>query len=262
MKNFGITSEKALDLLKGDVKTVTIKTYSIKDGKRELMIHSIDEYNHDGYKCLFLDFQTNGMLELRKVFRFDKNGNKIGYINYDASNFRDSYGEYRLDWKGRIVSKSHNGEIEEAYEYNANSQISVVHYPTIGARDIYEYDKNGLAINQLSLRDEGSLFSSYFDEPNKKLTIFENDHWGNIVMMLVYDAETKKLLFTQKNKFNKHGDEIESIEFNEDGSVYGHIKYDYEYDEKGNWIIRRALTKEAHVYEEFIRTIIYYNQNL
>ena len=52
MKNFGIKSDRTLDFLIGDVKSVTNKTFQIKDGIKELNDHSMREYNSDGYRSL------------------------------------------------------------------------------------------------------------------------------------------------------------------------------------------------------------------
>jgi hypothetical protein len=75
--------------------------------------------------------------------------------------------------------------------------------------------------------------------------------------MKVYNAETKELLFTQKNTINNQGDEIESIGYNGDGSVHAHVKYEYKYDNFGNWIYKKTFTKEGRIYREEERVITY-----
>ena len=206
MKNFGIKSDRTLDFLIGDVKSVTNKTFQIKDGIKELNDHSMREYNSDGYRSLSIYFEKSGGLKLRQVSCFDDQGNKIGYTNYNANDLRDSQGKYELDYNGKIVRKFHNGELEESYEYDDKNNITVVHYANTGGRDIYEYDDNGLAIQQLSLSGDNSMFGNLFGGPKKQLTTFVNDRWGNITEMKVYNAETRELLLTQKNTINNHGD--------------------------------------------------------
>lgn len=259
MKNFGIKSDRTLDFLIGEVKSVTNKTFDLKDGVKELSDHSTREYNSDGYRSLSIYYEKSGDIRLRQVSRFDDEGNKIGYINYNANDLRDSQGKYELDYEGKIVSKFHNGEHEESYEYDDNDNITEVFYPNTGGRDIYEYDDNGLATQQLSLSGENSLFGNLFGGPKKKLTTFVNDRWGNITEMKVYNAETRELLFTQKNTINNQGDEIESIGYKADGSVHAHVRYEYKYDNNGNWIFKKTLTKEGRVYREQERLITYYS---
>ena len=143
-------------------------------------------------------------------------------------------------------------------EYNEVGKISVVHYSKTGAKELYEYNENGLATQQLGLSGENSLFGNLFGAPNKKLTTFVNDHWGNITEMKVYNAETRELLFAQKNTINKQGDEIESIGYNSDNSVYSHLKYEYKYDTNGNWIIKQTFTEKGLLYREEERIIEYF----
>lgn len=261
MKNFGIKADRALDFLIGEVKSVTNKTFDIKDGVKELNDHSTREYNSDGYRSLSIYYEKSGRLRLRQVSRFDDEGNKIGYTNYNANDLRDSQGKYELDYEGKIVSKFHNGEHEESYEYDDNDNIVEVLYPNTGGRDIYEYDLNGLATQQLSLSGENSMFGNLFGGPKKKLTTFVNDRWGNITEMKVYNAEPRELLFTQKNTINNQGDEIESIGYKVDGSVHAHVKYEYKYDGSGNWTFKKTLTKDGLVYREQERVITYYSDS-
>jgi len=259
MKNFGIKSDRTLDFLIGDVKSVTNKTFQIKDGIKELNDHSMREYNSDGYRSLSIYYEKSGGLKLRQVSRFDDQGNKIGYTNYNANDLRDSQGKYELDYKGKIVRKFHNGELEESYEYDDNNNITVVLYANTGGRDIYEYDDNGLAIQQLSLSGENSMFGNLFGGPKKQLTTFVNDRWGNITEMKVYNAETRELLLTQKNTINNHGDEIEIIGYKADSSIPAHVKYEYKYDNNGNWTFKKTLKNDGFVYREEERVITYHS---
>lgn len=259
MKNFGIKSDRTLDFLIGDVKSVTNKTFQIKDGMKELNDHSMREYNSDGYRSLSIYYEKSGGLKLRQVSRFDDQGNKIGYTNYNANDLRDSQGKYELDYNGKIVRKFHGGELEESYEYDDNNNITVVLYANTGGRDIYEYDDNGLAIQQLSLSGDNSMFGNLFGGPKKQLTTFVNDRWGNITEMKVYNAETRELLLTQKNTINNHGDEIEIIGYKADSSIPGHVKYEYKYDNKGNWTFKKTLKNDGFVYREEERVITYHS---
>jgi hypothetical protein len=261
MKNFGIRSEKALDYLIGDVKVVTIKTFDIINGVEEFKDHSMSEYNSGGLKSLSLYYKNNGILNLRQVSRFDDDGIKVGYINYNKNDLQDGYGKYDLDYEGRIVSRFYNGQHEETYLYDDDSNIIEVYYPLSRGRDLYEYNEHSLATHQFSLSGENTTFGSLFGGPKKKLTTFLNDHWGNIIEMKVYNAETRDLLFTQNSTINSEGDEIESIGYNGEGSVHAHVKYEYNYDGKGNWISKLTLTNDGLVYRYRARTITYYNEN-
>ena len=254
MKTFGITLDTTLDFLVGDIKSATSKCYEIKDGVRTLSNHSAREYNKKGQRTRTIYYNTTGEVRLLQDIQFDGHENSIGYINF-KNGLKDSSGRYDLNSNGRLKSKSHNGETEEIYTYE-NNLVQIL-YPNTGAKDIYECDDNGFAIKQLSLRGEDSIFGSTFG-PDRKLTIFENDKFGNVIDMRVYDAETKELLFMQKNQINSFGNEIESIGYNADGSIYSQVKYNYQYDDFQNWVVKQTLTAEGKIYREEIREITYH----
>lgn len=250
MINFGIKSEKTLDLLREDVESVLI----YEDGKKE----SQSYYNKDGNRALTLHFDENDKIRMKQETT-SVNGLKTGFINYDENGYEGSFSEYELNHQGKIISKFYDGECEEQYQYDQDGRLNVVFYPNTGAKDIYEYDHNNLAIKQLSVKGENSMFGSLFGGPNKKLTTFENDRFGNIISMKVYDAESDQLLFSQTNKINSEGDEIESINLNGDGSVYSKQFYSYEYDRKNNWILKRDLDENGNSGREQKRQILYYS---
>ena len=175
-------------------------------------------------RSLSTHYDNDGSIFLRQVFQFDRNGNKIGYLNYNSNNLQTSTGRYELDLKGRKIAHYHDGTIQNSNVYDDHDNIIKEVYPT-GAQTFFEYDNNGFAINQLDIKGGGFSFGG----PNRKFTTFINDPFGNIIEMKVTNAETKELLFTQKNKLNNQGDEIESIGYNADGSVYNHTNYEYKY---------------------------------
>lgn len=124
----------------------------------------------------------------------------------------------------------------------------------INAKDLYEYDLNNFVTKQISILTKKSLLGS----PQNKLTLLTNDTFGNITEMKVFDYESKQLLFNQKNTINHIGDEVESIGYNGDGSIYSHVKYNYKYDTKGNWILKETLTQDGRLYKEEKRIISYH----
>ena len=251
MINFGIKEDKRLDFLRNDVKSVI--TY--KEGNKE----SQSFYGENGDRTLRVHYDDDETVKLKQETTF-QNGYKSGYINYDQYDNRDSFGEYGLNHKGQIISKYHNGELEEEYQYNELGQIKVLQYSNTGARELYEYDSNGLVIQQLSLQGENSMFGSLFGGPKKKLTTFSNDSLGNVIEMKVYDAETNQLMFTQRNKINEKGDEIECLNLNGDGSIHSEIFYDYEYDSKQNWLVRKTLDENKNLKREEKRNILYFSE--
>jgi len=257
MKNFGVKSNMALDYLNGILSSVYTKSFEITGIEKNCIERVYREYNEDGERILSIHYDNDENIRLKQVSKLDGFGNQVGYVNYDSFDNQISAGKYEYDYRTRMIAKYHNGECEEQYKYDENDNIIQVYYPNTGARDLYEYAINNFASTQLSIRGEDSLFGSIFGGPNKKLTTFLNDALGNIYEMRVFDAETKNLLFLQKNKINDQGDEIESIGYNADGSVHAHLKYNYEYDNKNNWTLKQTLTSVGRVYHETTRTIKY-----
>jgi len=247
MVNFGIKEDKALDSLRKDVKSVII----YEDEKKKF--HCF--YNENGDRTLRIHYDDNESIRLKQKSTFQE-GLQTGYINYDKYDDRTSSGQYELNYSGQIISKYHDGELQEEYQYNELGQIKVIQYSNTGGREIYEYDHSNLATNQLRLQGENSMFGG----PKNKLTTFENDSFGNIIEMKVIDVDTLKLMFTQKNKINKQGDEIECLNLNGDGSTYSEIFYDYDYDKKQNWIVKKTLDKDGNLKREQKRNILYYSE--
>jgi len=256
MKNYGVKSDKARDNLIGEVKITITKTFEIKDGIRELYDHIRREYNSDGIRIESIYYEHGDVIRLRQVTIFDEKGSNIGFANYNSNGLLDSYYKYELDHNDRIISKYFNGEIEETYKYEDNNNISETFSPNTGGRNYYEYDEKGFAIKQLSVLVINPIFGSLFG-PERRLTTYINDHWGNIIEMKVYDEETNEIYFTQINTINKQGDEIESIEYEADGSVKSHVRNKYEYDNEGNWVSKKTMTGEGLVYREQTREIHY-----
>jgi YD repeat-containing protein len=258
MKNFGIKSDRTLDFLVGDVKSVINKIFDVKNGVEVLIDHSIKEYNIAGYNTLSYFFNTNGRLRLKQVSLFSHDGNLIGFTNYSEADFIESYAKYEHDDEQRIISKTHNNQIEERYNYDSDGNISRVDYANSGGRDLYNYNKNGFVTEQLSVNAAHSLFDSLSNRPKRKLIKYTNDQFGNILKMEIFNADTDELIFTQTNSINEHGDETESIGYNSDGSIHSFTKFEYTYDNKNNWINQKCLSKEGDIYKLHERVITYH----
>lgn len=258
MKNFGIKSELELNFLRGKVKSVDLKLFNVKDGQKALQDHRYLEFDTQGNK-IKLHSYNNGILIMVHETTYSNSGNKIGYTNYDKNGIVKSRGKFELDFQNNIKAKYHNGVLEEEFEYDEYGNIKLVHYLSTGSENYYEYDDKGLAIKQISISGEKSVFSSSFGGSAKKITIFQNDEFGNIIKMKVYDYDTQSLLFIQENKINQLGDEIENIGYSGDGTTVILIKkYQYEYDNNGNWISQTTINEKEEIINEINRIIEYY----
>lgn len=251
MLNFAIKEERLLDFLREDVKSVIAY-----DNDKKV---SQSFYNENGNRILRYFFDDNISIRLKQKTTFEYEV-ITGYINYDIHDNQIGLGEYVSDYLDRIVAKYHDCELEEENEYNILNQIVKLIYSKTGAKEIYEYDKKGFVIRQLSIQGENSIFGSLFGGPKEKLTTFENDDKGNVLNMKVFNFENNHIVFSQINSINIYGDEIKSLNLNGDGSVYSEINYEYNYDQKGNWISKKTLDSHHKIKRIEKRNILYFSE--
>lgn len=222
MLNFGIKNERSLDGLRNKV----IECTNYKNGEKE----SKTFYNSNGIKLKTI-YYTNGNVDFEQISSFES-GFKKGYTNYSSSGVPRESGKYILNNQGQIIEKYHDGQIEEKYRYDNSGRIIEVLYSLTGSKNIYEYDENHLAIKLLAVQEGFNLFGG----PNKQLTLFVNDELGNIVSFKTFNGDTNELLYFQENEINAEGDVVETLGKLPDNSIVDEIKFNYKYDDKGNWI--------------------------
>jgi hypothetical protein len=70
-------------------------------------------------------------------------------------------------------------------------------------------------------------------------TVKEYDSQGRLIETIRYDCRDRQQS-RAKYRYNERGDLTESISFNPDDSLYSKTTYEYEYDERGNWIEKRT----------------------
>jgi hypothetical protein len=242
MINFAVKLDKTLDFLKSDVKSVKFKKIKTKNGEIKSIEFSEVSYSTNGDKILKCSFDDNNNRTFKQETIF-KDGIKIGYINFDGNDNLLNEGEFKLDDSGKILSKAHDGKIEEEFKYDVTGRIIKVNYLNTGEKDTYEYDNNNLVIKQTN---------SYDNEMH-----FKNDNLGNVIEMKTYEISTGKLLMTEFSEINEYGHEIENVIVNESGNPIFKSIHEYEYDEKDNWISQNSKHSSG-VSFEITREIDYF----
>lgn len=220
-------------------------------------------YDKNNKKTLIERYNAKG--ELIEKIGYDKEGNKIPYIEYDCW-FYDSdkhFDEdeifsafYEYDEKGNLISKkirAENGKIAEktTYKHNKYGDIILETNTNKDGKLEYEYtykhtyDESGnLALTEKYDEDNSLEETLEYDERGNVITeidysysysvwkyIYKYDENNNRTQMTAYDDN--ELWYECKYKYDKNGNRIEEIQI-EDGEMVE--KVEYEYDRKGNLI--------------------------
>lgn len=177
---------------------------------------SIEKANFDTLtgKQLSAQVISNDTLKFEAFFKYDKYSNLIEQTNIQNGDTTSGRFEYKYDNAGRILFKKQIDNGEQSRNETTNE---------------FKYDTEG---NLLELISKSELFgemkSTYeYNSKNriKKITEYES---GKIVKETLFDKFYNKTLvrFYKSNELNKE------------------MKYEYEFDKKGNWIQRDTFMKE------------------
>jgi hypothetical protein len=252
MKNPSIQNDRILDFLNGDVKSSSLSRYFIKDEIETIKEHRIREYDRNGSRTKTINYNEDGNVILEQISEFNFKNFKIGYRNFDGLGIFDSSGKYEINSRGNIISKFYNDRLEETYKYDAIGRILEQTYCSSGDEVKYEY-----------AGDDKFIISqkNYQNGICTHLLKYKNDENGNILNIETYRMPSYELRHKQVFIINEFGDELESYVIMENGDKSNWYKYDYKYDLKGNWIIKKIKTSDDKVFQIIKREIEYYNSN-
>ncbi len=246
--------------LKGDVISVATRTYKAKNKFGEITKDEVAYSNiYDELNSLI---EFNNFKQLISISAFDKRGDLEGKRIYT----------YKDDNLYCIDSYDENGELKNKtiYTYEKEFVSSIIMYDNDGDKiQTNTYENNGSRLTKLSFFDkEGELISStIFQGDNNRIskqistdksgneTIIINEFVGDFISKIIHPEYTIEVIR------NKNNDVIEAInaEISPNQNIIfsegSNIIYEYEYDEKGNWIKRFEIdksTKEARYISERI----------
>lgn len=167
----------------------------------------VREYDNVGNLLETNDFH-NGKLELRHTYRYDDNSRCIKESDYDP------YG--RLKWEENTKYDA-KGLKTESIDFNTVTGVETRFY--------YKYNEKGLPIEEYEYTGENTK------KFKKKLTNYDAD--GNVIELKQY-SENGILLY--EGRFDKYGNHLADVAYNEDGSLHDKITAEYKYDSRGNEI--------------------------
>lgn len=216
-------------------------------------INSIIAFNQEGYITETSYFNHSGNLEKKSVYVFDSDGKVTKINNYDGDG--DVIGRtvytYNKDGKTtKMVNYDKSGKINYTLKYEWDGD------KCIKSQFISEYTKGDYSINEFN---GNSLVKSVVYDKNGEKTGESFEYENDKITKIVYSEYAISLTYNDKglctsivngqlyNTNSYHGAEGESY------------IYEYEYDNKGNWIRKVEKNKQSKKPERiFVREIEYY----
>lgn len=233
-----INNKKQTDLeelgVKGKVKSITVKSFEAE----EKFGNAIKTTMEDFYQQIF---NENGFITEMHIFNAE--GVKV------ATSF------YKYDEKGHIYERiyvfemvSNNGsKVKRSTRtvYRSNEQGFILEENNYSSEDLFDskvtyvYDENNLKIGQNTYNVNGDLIGRETYKYNKGRQVIESKMYSN-----ENEIEHNS---TTENWYNDKGyrSRMRFVSINE----YAHIDFistfEYEYDEKGNWIKEIIYSEES-----------------
>lgn len=223
--------------LKGKVKSMEEAVYDVveKDGeieKSNLNWKHLIVYNREGNKMMKKTYKLDGSVEDVYMYKYDRKGRLIEELGTDAAGEYSTKMVYEYDDKGRMIEDNlwtpeyAHPISTSTYEYDEKGMLteSIIWYTSkknrVMWKYVYEYNDKGQESVSKTYKEDGSL---------ERKNIFEYNNKGDMISMVV-----------ESDRFDP-----------------SRHTYNYEYDEKGNWI-RRIQTDQGEPYQIIERTIEYY----
>jgi len=186
------------------------------------LLHSvISTYDPRGNKTESQKFDASGVLTEMYRYTYDNFDHLVERISYDPSGTQIQEDIYHYDKNGNLIEND---------RYN----LLLKQYNTFH----HEYDKTGRKIEVVRRDSDGAaqaIRTFTYDNLGTKSQTFEDMEYG-------YRSVTKYL-------YDEYGNEIESYEYEADGSIK--LRYVTEYDENENIISRVICSSNGSVIRSF-----------
>lgn len=248
---------------KKPIKTVTTAEYS-PQRSGELTREEAFKQNKSSFQKL--DNQN-------RVFQYDQFGpsSKRIYKSYRYLDFSDLvatrveiYDDQNNLIEYEVITLNSDEEIESIYSYDRLNKLTGIEYYN------YDEDKNMASRIDSSFKYSRTLKWSYEYNANNKMSVRRAyDKTGALRDTRTYkynsDGKESECELTRangdfssyKSTYNKNGDYTDSHSYDEKGLLTNHTKFDYIYDEHGNWTTKHRLSDGVKNYT-WERQIEYY----
>jgi hypothetical protein len=220
-------------------------------------------FNEDGVLIQKSRFNFRGNLEIKTIFKYDKNGNNIEMISYDSKGNLLSKTINAFDSSGKLIQSDETADAKVI-----SKQTSAV--DTAGNRKVtfYERRSGGFVVtleNRFDKNDNNVGSSHYVDGVLKNQEHRNHDANGNVTEYVLFDPSKQEEIITRyeydksnrkigevvlKNlmvtskvmfKYDARNNLSDSFTYGMLGNMVVHEKHVYQYDEEGNWTRQTIL---------------------
>lgn len=206
-------------------------------------------YKYDSNDNLIEEgYYKNNKLLSKQISKYDKNNNELEWAKYNSDGTLNKKIMYKYDILGNKIERQEWGELGLFKEKN-----------------IYTYDLRGNKSTEISEYKDGSFYKEIFKYnendkviektgyPNGKMGTkwtYKYDRFGNVIESIHYNEENIKRS-KWKYEYNNNNEQImhEYISYDSKGNFdeytfgsYSKVLYKYKLDNKGNWITKTKYT--------------------
>lgn len=234
-------------ILRTESRYLNLDGRSIDDPGRttEFDILIVSQYNERGNIVTEETYGDGGeRLTKRDLYIYDSTGTRLLSSEYhDLLNNTITWMHYKYDGRGRLDAYHPVGnEWTALYRYRSRgypASLTTIAGDTVNSRKVFRYDRRGR---------------------------LKSDSYGSYVTR--YEYHTSGTLRSASNRsqvelYDRNGDMVKTVVYitthGEDGSTEveeGITEAFYEYDERGNWTVRR-LVSDGETYGAWVRKIEY-----
>jgi len=245
-----ITEKSRIEFKKEYTKFGMISFQEYYDNFKELKQDTKNEYNNKGLRVKSITNFYTMHSKMVQTNQYDTDGRLISLsiINDDS-----------LALNARLEYNSHGDLIKETGIQNGDSNKVIFEY---------KYNNNGKIVLKKQIQNERS-------EKNEQVFIYKYNKSGNVVeetnksnifgeIKLTYEYNSKNKLKKsseyqngqiQKETYfdSKHNQTL--IKYYENKILNREMKFEYKFDDTGNWIVRKAFLKENFAKDEKFKPV-------
>lgn len=236
------TNDWASENLNGKVKSITVFNYKgilrlgkLEKGEFGYPFKTIRNYNPQGNRIDETDYNNYQDVDNRLAYKYNKRGRRIEASQYNLGTTLSKRINYLYDAKGNQIQEnicsyfdSGNLFTKATFKYNAFQSFWGNGNPI--RFGFYEPDFNGSQTEINFYNENGSLSTRY---------TYEYDYKGNRVKQRFFEADGS-LINYQTYKYDGNGNPTEVKSYKPDGKPEYSFRFEYVYDDKGNWIKKLA----------------------
>ena len=192
--------------------------------------HTLDESG----VCALCGAEVIDWGDSRSVYQYNEHGDLLRSADYDADGtvITETVNTYEYDADGMLLRAAAmtDGVLTEESDYtvvDGECVISrLVGYMTDGSHYVDEYDTFGNVVRMTTYNAEGALDQ----QMDSEYALLEDGQWVE-VQSTITEADGTRFV----SGYSETGDQVSAVHYEADGSVASVSRWDYTYDEDGNW---------------------------